>query len=196
MEENKHRYLQMVHLGHKLIKGVLECLCPGPSRTQLQKDKIIIMTKGADRLDKDSDEARYKKMSEALCKCTRMTKKNTIERKICRAILYNGVTNGSQLEELLDQYEFTFSRGKARKHAKEDYNDLLNGETISIKKRFFSRIDDEALCKAVDFILSEDNVTSAPYGTKVIKLSSNESISLPRLQRKQSRIDIIKVYKK
>ena len=145
MEENKHRYLQMVHLGHKLIKGVLECLCPGPSRTQLQKDKIIIMTKGADRLDKDSDEARYKKMSEALCKCTRMSKKNTIKRKICRAILYSGVTNYPQLEELLDQYKFTFSRGKARKHAREDYNDLLNGETIRIKKRFFSHIDDEVL---------------------------------------------------
>jgi len=196
MEENKHRYLRMVHLGHKLIKGVLECLCPGPSRTQLQKDIITMMTKGADRLDKDSDEARYKKMSEALCKCTKMTKKNTIERKICRALLYNGVTNGSQLEELLDQYEFTFSRGKARKYAKEDYNDLLNGEKISIKKKSFSRIDDEALCKAVDFVLSEDNVTSAPYGTKVIKLSSNESISLPRLQRKRSRIDIIKAYQK
>ena len=184
MEENKHRYLRMVHLGHKLMKGVLECLCPGPSRTQLQKDIITIMTKGADKLDKDSDEARYNKMSEALCKCTKMTKKNTIERKICRALLYNGVTNGKHLEELLDQYQFTFSRGKARKHAKEDYNHLLNGETISIKKRFFSRIDDTALRKAVDFILSEDNVTSAPYGTKVIKLSSNESISLPRLQRK------------
>ena len=105
------------------------------------------MTKGADRLDKDSDEARFKKMSEALCKCTRMTKKNTIKREICRTILNRGVTNGSQLEELLDQYEFTFSRGKARKHTKEDYSDLLNGETISIKKRFFSRIDDEALCK-------------------------------------------------
>ena len=63
MEENKHRYLRMVHLGHKLIKGVLECLCSGPSRTQLQKDIITIMTKGADRLDKDSDEARFKKMS-------------------------------------------------------------------------------------------------------------------------------------
>ena len=37
MEENKHGYLRMVYLGHKLIKGVLECLCPGPSRTQLQK---------------------------------------------------------------------------------------------------------------------------------------------------------------
>ena len=58
-----------------------------------------------------------------------MTKKNTIERKICRAILYNGVMNGSQLEELLDQYKFTFSRGKARKYAKEDYNDRY--ETIS-----------------------------------------------------------------
>ena len=37
---------------------------------------------------------------------------------------------------------------------------------------------------------------STSYGTKIVKLSEKESIQLPRFQRKQSRLDIIKAYLK
>ena len=104
------------------------------------------------------------------------------------------MTSGKHLDALLDEYKFTFSNGKAKKNAKSDYEKLVNGESLSIRKRHFSRVDDETLKKCVDFILSEDNVISVSYGTKVVKLSDNEIIQLPKLQRKRTRIDIIKAY--
>ena len=48
--------------------------------------------------------------------------------------------------------------------------------------------------KSVNYILSEDNVISVSHGTKVIKLSDNKIIQLPKLQCKRTCIDIIKAY--
>ena len=60
----------MVLLGHKLISNVLKSLCPGPSRRMLQKDVLKRMARGRDVLGFDSDESRYKKLSEALSLCS------------------------------------------------------------------------------------------------------------------------------
>ena len=135
-----------------------------------------------------------KKLCNALCVCTRMAKKNTIERKICRAILLNGVGGGTHLNELMKEYNFSFAKGRPRLSAKVDYQKLLSGDLVSVKKRHLSRIDEETLKKSVEFILCQDNVVSVSYGTKLVKLSNNEIIQLPKLQCKRTRIDIIKVY--
>ncbi len=195
-KDNQLRYSRMVHLGHKLINGVLESLCPGPSRSLLEKDILKKMTRGYEIIGMDTDEARYNRMSNALCLCTKMSKKNTIERRICRAILYNSVTGKKQLEELMKIHGFTFSHGDARKKARSDFDLLSKGEVITIKKKYFARINDDVLLKAVNFILSEDNCVSTSYGTKVVQLSEHENIQLPRFQRKRSRIDIIRAYLK
>ena len=193
-KDNQLRYSRMVHLGHKLINGVLQSLCPGPSRSLLQKDILKKMTRGYEINGMDTDEARYNRISNALCLCTKMSKKNTIERRICRAILYNSVTGKKQLEEMMERYDFTFSHGDARKKARSDFDLLSKGEVITMKKKYFARIDDNVLLKAVNFILSEDNCVSTSYGTKVVQLSEHENIQLPRFQRKRSRIDIIRAY--
>ena len=86
-----------------------------------------------------------KKLCNALCVCTRMAKKNTIERKICRAILLNGVGGGTHLNELMKEYNFSFAKGRPRLSAKVDYQKLLSGDLVSVKKRHLSRIDEETL---------------------------------------------------
>ena len=60
-----------------------------------------------------------------------MAKKNTIERKICRAILLNGVGGGTQLNELMKEFNFSFAKGKPRLSAKVDYEKLISGESVS-----------------------------------------------------------------
>ena len=192
--DNKDRYRRMVNLGSKLVTCVLESLCPGPSQIHLKEDIIHLLNNDSDSLDRTSYEDRYKKLSNALCACTRMAKKNTIERKICRAILLNGVGGGTHLNELMKEHEFSFAKGRPRTSAKVDYDKLICGESLSITKRYFCRTDNDTLKKSIDFILSQDNVVSVSYGTKVVKLSDNEIIQLPKLQRKRTRIDIIKAY--
>ena len=59
-----------------------------------------------------------------------MTDMNTVKRKICPAISYNIVTNWFHLHELLDQYNFAFTHGKIRKHAKEYYDQLLTSQRL------------------------------------------------------------------
>ena len=53
---------------------------------------------------------------------------------------------------------------------------------------------EEVLHKAVNFILSKNNVVSISYGTKKVKLSKYEIIELPSLTRKRSMHDIFKAY--
>ena len=89
---------------------------------------------------------------------------------------------------------FSFAKGRPRLIAKVDYQKLLSGDSVGVKKRHLSRIDEETLKKSVEFILCQDNVVSVSYGTKLVKLSNNEIIQLPKLQRKRTRIDIMKVY--
>ena len=193
-EDNQVRYSRMVLLGHKLVSRVIQSLCPGPSRPTLQKDILKRMVRGHEVLGVDSDEARYQKMTHALCLCTKMSNRNTIERKVCRALLYNGVTSTKHLQELMKKYNFSFANGEVRKNARLDFESLSKGETLKIKTPTFSRIDDDSLLKAVKFILSEDNCISTSYGTKTERLSDTESIQLPRFQRKRSRIDLIRAY--
>ena len=186
----------MVNLGHKLIKCVIQSLCPGPSKALLERDVVKKLSRGHEVLGTNSDEARYEKMSNALCLCTKMSKKNSVERRICRALLYHSVTGTDHLQELLNKHKFTFSRGVSRKTARLDYKLLCKGEQLVIEKRYFLRIDDDVLKKAVSFILSEDNCISMSYGCKLVRLSDNERVQLPRFQRKKPRIDIVKDYLK
>ena len=99
-----------------------------------------------------------------------MAKKNTIERKIYRAILLDGVGGGTHLNELMKEYNFSFAKGRPRLSAKVDYQKLLSGDSVSVKKQHLSGIDEETLKKSV------------------------EIIQLPKLQHKHTRIDVIKVY--
>ena len=192
--DNKDRYRRMVHLGTKIVNCVFESLCPGPSQIHLKEDVMHMLNGAIDTQDRTSYETKYKKLCSALCACTRMAKKNTIERKICRAILLNGVGGGTQLNELMKEFNFSFAKGKPRLSARVDYEKLISGESVSLKARHLSRVDEWTLKKSVEFILCQDNVVSVSYGTKIVKLSNNEIIQLPKLQRKRSRIDIIKAY--
>ena len=84
----------------------------------------------------------------------------------------------------MKKHQFSFSNGEAKKRAKLDYKLLIRGEKITVNKCHFSRIEDNFLLKAVNFILSEDNCVSTSYGTKIVKLSEKENIQLPRFQHK------------
>ena len=146
------------------------------------------------RLMNPSTNEMYEKFSNALCKCVKASKKNTVERRVLRAVLYNAVSNKSELHYLMSQHQFTFATGNSRTTALHDFTTLCNGGLITKKKVHFSRVDDDVIKKAVEFILSEKNVIASSYGTRNIKLCDNEIINLPKLTRKKSKVDIIRSY--
>ena len=194
---NKPKYRRLVTLGYKMTDQLISTLCPGPSKHHLFKDVLKNLSKSMDQnvdtTDSRTSEEKYKQLSTALCLCTKNSKRNSIERRVCRAILYKG-TIKPQLNVLLNQHNFKFALGKARARAREDFDSLLNGESLYKPKRSYSLICDEVLQKAVKFILSENNVVSISYGTKKVKLSKYEIIELPSLTRKRSMHDIFKAY--
>ena len=56
-------------------------------------------------------------------------------------------------------------------------------------------VSDNVIRKVVDLILSSNNVVPKSYGTKKVRLSCDEILTLPRLLRKNTRIKIYEDYK-
>ena len=139
-EENLGRYRRLIHIGERMIKSMIEILCPGPSQKLVTKDILDIMTRKNStqpRLMNPSTNDMYEKFSNALCKCVKASKKNTVERRFLRAVLYNAVSNKSELHYLMSQHQFTFATGNSRTTALHDFTTLCNGGLIT-KKRFIS----------------------------------------------------------
>ena len=62
----------------------------------------------------------------------------------------------------------------------------LDREKLHILKRHLMQVKNDVIRKVVDFISSSKNIVPISYGVKKIKLSPEESMTLPRLQRKSS----------
>ena len=130
----------MFHSSAKLVKSILESLCPGPFNLQLQIDIEYLILHEPKGFDKNSNEVRCKK-------CQRHHayvlgwQINTVERNIlCRTILFNELTSGKHLITSLKRYNFMFSNGEARKFSRKDYQANINDEKINIGKRHFPQL--------------------------------------------------------
>ena len=64
----------------------------------------------------------------------KMANTNTVEKKLCRAILYIGTTN-NELNKLIREHSFTFAVGKVRVAANRDFASLQQEQTLTKKKK-------------------------------------------------------------
>ena len=107
--DNKNKYRRLVSMGYKMITNVVDTLCPGPSRFHLFSDICLQLSKQTDHLlddDQHMIKSKYNKLVSALCSCMKVAKKDTVEKKVCRAILYKGTSN-NELSHLMRQHNFT-----------------------------------------------------------------------------------------
>ena len=114
-----------------MVMNIINILCPGPSRTHLFNDICVLLSKDCDKVwnsDLRDIKSKYTKLVGALCSCVTAAKKNTIEQKVCRAILYKGSTN-DELSKLIKKFQFMFASGKVRVNARRDFESLQKGET-------------------------------------------------------------------
>ena len=218
--DDKVRFRRLVNMIKDIINKLSITLIPGPSKdlvltevlsTMLddinlhrqnndnnitKKDTTNNKKKTTNRRDISSnvkDREKFEKLTTSLCLAQRYLKRQSIERRTCRAVLYAGVSN-KDLVDLLSKHEFTFARGKPQTLAREDFNRLCNGDNLIRTERSFSQHDTTAIHKAVEFLLSEDCVVPLSYGHRDVQLTNKEVYSLPNLQRKLPRKDIVKDY--
>ncbi len=115
--DNKYKYQRLVNMEYKMITDVINALCPSPSRIYLFNDIFILLAKDGDKEwhdDQRNMKSKYTELVSALCSCTKVAKKNTIEQKVFRAILNKGSTN-DELSNFMKEYHFTFAVGKVQR---------------------------------------------------------------------------------
>ena len=106
--DNKPKYRRLVSMGYKMIRNVIDTLCPGPSRWHLLNDICVQLAKQTNQLWDDDErtiKTNYTKLVSVLCLCMKMAKMNSVEKKVCRAILYKGTTN-RELNKLMREHNF------------------------------------------------------------------------------------------
>ena len=71
---------------------------------------------------------------------------------------------------------------------------MCNGDNLICTEGSFSQHDATTIHKAVEFLLSDDCVVPLSYGHRDVQLTNNEVYSLPNLQRKLPRKNIVTDY--
>ena len=132
---------------------------------------------------------KWDRLTNIICNVEKYSNINSIEKRVTRAILNKGLAEGD-LQSLMKEHDFKFGTGRARFRAREDLKTLMRGEKLPVPKRNVVRVKDNVVTKVVDFILSSNNIVPNSYGTKNVRLSRNEMLTLPRLQRKNTQIKI------
>ena len=193
------RFRYLYQSVRKMVLQLVNTFVPGPSQTvfldELFTDILSTSQKKVKHKNKPVDfRTKWEKLSSVICKIEKETHYNSFEKRMMRAILNKGVSEGD-LNDLMKRYDFKFAKGRARMRAREDANTLLSGLRLPIDQRHVVRVDDDVVHKVVDFILSSKNVVPNSYGIKQVKLSRDEIIVLPKLQRKNQRIKIYEDYK-
>ena len=78
--------------------------------------------------------------------------------------------------------------------ALRDSSTMLHGQPLTKTTIRRKRFNEDCVKEALSFLLSEDYVGVLSWGTKKVKLSSNETVQLPSLVRKKSRTIMFKEY--
>jgi hypothetical protein len=74
--------------------------------------------------------------------------------------------------------------GEVQRRAYRDYNSMVEGVLLKKAEQSRKRYDDNALTKAVKYMLLPSNVGALSWGTREVRLSQNEVITLPTLVRR------------
>ena len=196
-DNQRFRYLH--HSVKKMIYKIIETFVPGPSQHEFMDTLFTDILASKKNKQKSNNycpniKSKWDRLTKVICNVEKHSRINSIEKRVCRAILNKGLAE-SDLQHLMSVHDFKFASGRARMRARQDIAKLLDGEKLSVPTRHVKRVNDNVLRKVVDFILSSNNVVPNSYGVKNIRLGSDEIITLPKLQRKNSRIKIYEDYR-
>ena len=140
----------------------------------------------------------YEKMTQKvlhiLFTMLKISKDASIEKRILRAIVGKIFKKGTVKSKCNEYGLMDFTSGSILARINEDYQSLMNGITIQKKVQTKSRINDQTIAEAVSYILHKDHIITTSWGEREYELSKDEKITLPRLCRKQSPLNLWNSY--
>ena len=93
-----------------------------------------------------------------------------------------------------NKYKLKFGNGNPKAQARSDANILRLGRKLTLTIITRQCKADDIVHKCVDYILSDKNIASVSYGTKVVLLQSIGEITLPKLTQKTPIFNMYKSY--
>ena len=211
---SKQSYLRFMSLGSKVINQSIKLLCPGPGYNQFKSELIskeyvkvseengsIQKNKNTKSNPKDTNMNSFKRTSSeklgsvvsTLCKWSNISKKRSVERRVIRAILNESFLR-HEIKEMKDgEHKLRFGNGQPVSQAQNDGMLLRVGKKLNLKTITRQYKTDAIIKKCVDFILSDQNISSVSWGSKTVLSQSIGEITLPKLTRK---CEVSQMYRK
>ena len=184
---NHRGWSGMLNLANICTTQLLKAICPGPSydllRLQLS-EKLAYKEKEQGKKLRSSEQ-KLNSLLSAIFDAVRNSKKGSIQMKVIRSILCAGIKQKKELRQTCIDYKYTdISNGRSRVDALIDYKKIINGQTLDNMKIYSrKKSPDTVIEDAVKFILQYENVRTFSWGSVDKVISSNETITLPNLQR-------------
>ena len=121
----------------------------------------------------------------------------SLQRRVARAALVKGLGK-DRLKEVALLHGLApslYNGGGTRLAAYADFAHLSLGQLLTKRPRFIQRFDPAVMKKAVEFILHPTNVSTLSWGTRVIKLTKSDFVTIPSLIRRKDRKQMWDEYK-
>ena len=167
----------MVQSVHAAAVRCAEILYPANSDSLLEV--ATILAQSSSTITKNDD-----RVTENTIMIMNGSKKRSIQACVARAFLVKGLP-GHRIQSLKRDNVFTLG-GSSLHQARTDFKMMETGMSLCIPPITRNRFDKQVLHETVMFILSKDNVTPISWGTKQIKLTDEETVTLPSLIRRNS----------
>ena len=192
---SKASFGRLVSLCTRLIETSLKTICPGPGYEEFKSyllSKIIQKNhKSHETQTEDpkihqyvrTDSEKVESVISCLCKWSNKSKKRSIERRVIRAIL-NEVFLTHEIKDMKKKHNLKQGNGQPVAQARSDAITLSQGKQLKLKTITRQCKLDSTIFKCVDFILSENNVSSVSWGVKSVLVQSSGELTLPKLTRK------------
>jgi len=184
----------MVQLLTTSARALADILLPGASGRLL----TAMCEKGSARSAEPATPAAAKtleNLSTTAAEILMAAPRGSIQRRVARAILTEGASKQLQ-QALVRQFDnkISLSAGASAIKAYEDYETMASGRILENGRHSRSRIAEDKVKSAVKFVLAPSNTSALSWGTREVRLSPDETITLPLLVRRMQVKDLYERY--
>ena len=192
--KNNKKWTGLRGVSIKCFDQLLDTLCPGPSQALLRKDISLRIQKTCNGIENVDHKKILNRVIQTIFGCIKVSKKSSIERRILRAIIVKTLKMNMIQSYCKENSMNDISNGSVRVQINKDIPNLMNGNPLLKKEQTRSKVSDSTVRRVVAFILHRDHVVTTSWGQRMFHLSKNEYVTLPRLCRKRSHLDLWNEY--
>ena len=118
------------------------------------------------------------------------SKKGSIERRLLRAITAKSFKR-NMIQTMCQKHLLNdITSGSIRMQVNNDIPKLIDGIPLTKTEQTRAKIHENVVCAVVVFILHKDHVTTTDWGERTFTLSNDHVVTLPRLCRKRSHLEL------